>query len=268
MNSHTRWMTGLGLAAAGVIGGMAIAAPHGLTGYFHRFSFEAGTATNTARHTSNVQRNSPNGAFSGFGGMRGGRSGGTRARFDGMMGNTQHAMGYVGSGGNGMMGQASGSVWTPAQVKALVHNSEQGVTINRATNTITYHQSHDLLVPLAAPASLHVKGMQWEIDGLINPKVVVPQGAQVKVALVNEDQGYMHGFEVTTAHPPFAEMAMAQGSVAFSGGFVMPILPETSQGQYHHRSTQFTASRIGSYYYICPVPGHAAQGMAGQFVVN
>ncbi len=268
MNSHTRWMTGLGLAAAGVIGGMAIAAPHGLTGYFHGLSFEAGTATNTARHIPNVRPNSPNEAFSGFGGMRGGRSGGTRARFDGMMGNTQHAMGYVGSGGSGMMGQVSGVVWTPAQVKALVQNSEQGVTINRATNTITYHQSHDLLVPLAAPASLHLKGMQWEIDGLINPKVVVPQGAQVKVALVNEDQGYMHGFEVTTANPPFAEMAMAQGSVAFSGGFVMPILPETSQGQYHHRSTQFTASRIGSYYYICPVPGHAAQGMAGQFVVN
>ena len=268
MKSHTKWMTGLGITA-GVIGGMVIAAPHGLTGRASGLFFEAGTAKNMAHHASNAQRNSPNGAYSGFGSMMGnGSSYGTRSRFDGMMGNTHRAMGYVGPGGSEMMGQASGSLWTFGQVKALVQKSEQGVTINRATNTITYHQPHDLLVPLAAPASLHLKGMQWEIDGLINPKIVVPQGAQVSVDLVNEDQGYMHGFEVTTAHPPFADMVMAQGSVAFSGGVVMPILPETFQGQYHHRSTQFTASRAGSYYYICPVPGHAAQGMAGQFVVH
>ncbi len=165
------------------------------------------------------------------------------------------------------MGAASGSVWTPAQVAKLVQQSEHGVTIDRTTNTITYHSTQDLLVPLAAPAALHIKGMQWEIDGLINPKVVVPQGAQITVDLVNADQGYMHGFEVTTARPPFREMAMMQGPAAFSGAFIMPILPETSQGQYH-RSTQFTATKAGTYSYICPVPGHAAQGMAGQFVVS
>lgn len=183
-----------------------------------------------------------------------------------MMGGSTGTMGYVGSGASGMMASASGSVWTPAHVAALVRQSEQGVTIDRVTNTITYHGTHDLLVPLAAPAALHLKGMQWEIDGLINPTVVVPHGAQMTVDLVNADQGYMHGFEVTKAAPPFQEMAMMQGSPAFSGSFVMPILPETRQGQYH-RSTQFTAAAAGTYHYICPVPGHAAQGMAGRFVV-
>ena len=101
------------------------------------------------------------------------------------------------------MGAVSGSVWTPAHVAKLVQQSEQGAIIDRTTNTITYPSMQDLLVPLAAPAALHSKGMQWEIDGLINPKVVVPQGAQITVDVVNADQGYMHGFEVTTARPPF-----------------------------------------------------------------
>lgn len=250
-------VVGLGLLAAGTIGGVAFAATHG-----------------SALSTSTPQSVPQSGSLGRFSAMMGGAGAGSSSGFSGMMasamnqymGNTHAAMGYVGSGGGGMMGAASGSVWTPAQVAKLVQQSEQGVTIDRTTNTITYHSTQDLLVPLAAPAALHIKGMQWEIDGLINPKVVVPQGAQITVDLVNADQGYMHGFEVTTARPPFREMAMMQGPAAFSGAFIMPILPETSQGQYH-RSTQFTATTAGTYYYICPVPGHAAQGMAGQFVV-
>ena len=170
-------------------------------------------------------------------------------------------------GAGGMMGGALGSVWTPSKVSALVKQSEKGVTLNKTTNTITYHSRHVLLVPLAAPAALHVSGMQWEIDGLINPTVVIPKGAHVTVDLVNADQGYMHGFEITTAEPPFIRMAMGQGSIAFARAFVMPIPPETTQGQYH-RSTQFAASKAGTYYYICPVPGHAAAGMAGRFIVK
>ncbi|NMP21565.1 hypothetical protein [Sulfobacillus harzensis] len=249
-----RWSglaVGLGLMAAGTVGGVAWAAAHG---------------TSVRPATSGAV--SPGGSGASMSAMMGGGStGGMAAAMNQYMGNTHAVMGYVGSGGSGMMAAASGSVWTPGHVAALVQQSERGVTIDRATNTITYHNTQDLLVPLAAPAALHLPGMQWEIDGLINPTVVVPQGAHVTVDLVNADQGYMHGFEVTKATPPFQEMAMMQGTAAFSGSFVMPILPETSQGQYH-RSTQFTAATAGTYHYICPVPGHAAHGMVGQFVVS
>ncbi len=248
-----RWgglTVGLGLLAVGALGGVAFAATH---------SAMVGTT------------GSPMGDGGGLSTMMGGSTSG----FDGKMastmnqymGNTHAVMGAVGPGAGGMMGTASGSVWTPAHVAALVRQSEQGVTIDRVTNTITYHGTHDLLVPLAAPAALHLSGMQWEIDGLINPTVVVRNGAQVTVDLVNADRGYMHGFAVTKASPPFHEMAMMQGTAAFSGSFIMPILPETSQGQYH-RSTQFAATTAGTYHYICPVPGHAAHGMAGKFVVS
>lgn len=239
---------GLGLLTIGAFGGVAFAATQGT----HASSAPAGRMTNNNA------------------GMMGGTGNGSVGGMDSAMnqsGHTSGIMGAVGSGAGGMMGAASGSTWTPAQVAALVRQSEQGVTIDRATNTITYHRANDLLVPLAAPAALHLKGMQWEIDGLINPTVVVPQGAHMTVDLVNADQGYMHGFEVTTATPPFQEMAMMQGSPAFPGSLVMPILPETTQGQYH-RSTEFTAATAGTYHYICPVPGHAAHGMAGRFVVS
>ncbi len=242
---------GLGLLAAGAIGGVAFAATRGVA---------VGTTAGGGGGVSAMMGGSGAGSASGFGGMM-------ASAMNQYMGNTHAVMGDVRSGTGGMMGAASGSVWTSAHVAALVQQSEQGVTIDRATNTITYHGTHDLLVPLAAPAALHLPGMQWEIDGLINPTVVVPRGAQVTVDLVNADQGYMHGFEVTNAAPPFQEMAMMQGSGAFPGSFVMPILPETSQGQYH-RSTQFTAATAGTYHYICPVPGHAAHGMAGTFVVS
>ncbi|MDA8207284.1 MAG: hypothetical protein M0Z36_14575 [Thermaerobacter sp.] len=249
MQKRSGLIVGIGLLVVGALGGVALAATGSATS-------EAPAATPIV---GAMMGGSSRGGLSGFGGMM-------ASAMNPYMGNTHAVMGDVGFGGN-MMGTASGSVWTSAQVSALVQKSERGVTIDRVTNTITYHSSHDLVVPLAAPAALHLPGMQWEIDGLINPTVVVPRGARVTVDLVNADQGYMHGFEVTKATPPFQEMAMMQGTAAFPGAFVMPILPETSHGQYH-RSTQFTAATAGTYHYICPVPGHAAHGMAGQFVVS
>lgn len=256
------WVVGVGLLAAGTIGGVAFAATLGSDGVTPGPSAaQAGVWKNFQAMRGGVGSQMRNEAFSGFGGMM-------ASDMNQYRGDTHAAMGAVGTGGGEIMGTASGSLWTPGQVTARVQQSEHGVTIDRATNTITYHSLHDRLVLLAAPAVLHLSGMQWEIDGLINPKIVVPRGAQVTVDLVNADQGYRHGFEVTTAAPPFNEMAMMQGGgAAFAGAFIMPIRPETSQGQYHG-STRFTAATAGTYHYICPVPGHAAQGMAGLLVVG
>ena len=175
------------------------------------------------------------------------------------------ASGTASGSAQGMMGAASGSRWTTAHVTTLVHNSERDVTIDRTTNTITYHADHVVLVPLAAPQAL--PGMRWEIDGLVDPRVVVPAGAHVTVDLVNEDPGYLHGFLVTTAHPPFGDMAMMQGTMPFANALIMPIAPPTGAG-FAHATTTFIAAAAGTYAYICPVPGHAAHGMAGRLVVT
>lgn len=171
--------------------------------------------------------------------------------------------GYVGSMQSPMtsMGVTISRI-TGAHLTALVRSSERGGVINRATNSLTYTASPVMIVALAAPTALRRPGLQWEIDGRINPTVIVPSHASVTVAVVNADKGYMHGFEVTTARPPFAWDAMRQGNLAFSGGFVHPLLPE-SHGTFSLQRTTFRTTNSDTYEYICPVPGHAQHGMAG-----
>lgn len=77
----------------------------------------------------------------------------------------------------------------------------------------------------------------------------------------------MHGFDLTRSAPPFGWMAMMQAPPALPGSFIMPIPPETTNGQYM-ASTAFTASQPGTYYYLCPVPGHAQRGMFGKLVIR
>lgn len=255
---------GLGLLAVGVVGGASVAVT--------RFPVHPGATIGQGSRSTSTAAPAPGVVGKdglGFGTMVGsaGTGGMMSSAMNAFTGNTRAAMGFVGNRSGGMMGAAGRQLLTHSQVNALVHQGEQGATINHATHTITYHTHQVLLVPLAAPAALHLRGMQWEINGVINPTIVVPHGARITVDLVNADQGYLHGFEVTSARPPFSEWAMMQGRAAFSGSFIMPIAPETPQGQWI-ASTQFDASRPGTYYYICPVPGHAAKGMVGSFVVG
>lgn len=234
---------GIGLIVIGIVGATAV-----------------GLST-TPTPTKSISGKSKTSLNSTYTNMARNRSGGNNGNTNGI-----RPMGRVGSRSNSMMGSNANRL-SSAQVNVLVKHSEQGVKINHKANTITYTSSQVSIVPLAAPVALNIPGMQWEIDGLINPTVVVPKGAAVKINLINADKGYMHGFEVTTASPPFREMAMGQGSGTFSSSFIMPILPENASGQ-ASRSTQFNATTSGTYHYICPVPGHAALGMAGKFIVS
>ncbi|MDA8064657.1 MAG: plastocyanin/azurin family copper-binding protein [Thermaerobacter sp.] len=190
------------------------------------------------------------GDFLGNGGMMGGEGG-----YGGMMGGM---LGGYGANGRNLLGNS--------QLTALVRRGEQGAKLDAKTDTVTYTGSSVTLVALASP---HGKpNMTWEIDGLVNPTVRVNPGARVKVELVNTDWGYLHGFELTTTPPPYPFMAMMGINNDF---LVMPLPPRTSKdlatAQYYTRSSSFTAAS-GTYYYICPVPGHAAAGMFGKLVVG
>jgi rusticyanin len=165
----------------------------------------------------------------------------------------------------GGAGNGSGTI-TYASLTTLVSRGEQGASINKKANTATYGGQSVTLVALASP---HGKpNMTWEIDGLVNPTVVVQPGTKVDVVLVNTDRGYMHGFELTTTPPPYPHMAMAAVEDNF---FLMPLPQRTAQNtaaaSYHTRSGSFTAA-LGTYHYLCQVPGHAAAGMFGTLVVQ
>ncbi len=186
------------------------------------------------------------------GGMMGGGVGG-------MMGGGATMMGGTGS--------ANGSTRiSAASVAALVRQGETGARIDRAADTITYRGRTALVVALASPHG--APNMTWEIDGLVNPTIRIPAGTRVTVDLVNTDWGYWHGFELTPTPPPYPDMAM----MGIANQFLLMPLPErTTQNlataQYATRSGRFTATR-GTYYYLCPVPGHAQQGMYGKLVIS
>ena len=178
----------------------------------------------------------------------------------GMMGDG--AMGSSMTGGDG----ASGGAITNASLAALVSRGEQGASIDPTANTVTYMGQTVTLVALASP---HGKpNMTWEIDGLVNPTVVVQPAAQLDLVLVNTDWGYMHGFELTTTPPPYPYMAMAGVADSF---FLMPLPPRTAKdtatATYYTRSASFTTA-AGTSRYLCPVPGHAAMGMFGTLIVG
>ena len=179
------------------------------------------------------------------------------------------ASGMMGGGSaGGMMGSGygAGRLVNHAGLAAAVRQGTLGATIDHQTNTVTYAGGAVLLVALASPHGQ--PNMTWEIDGLVNPTVVVRPGARVTVDLVNTDWGYMHGFELTATPPPYPFMAM----MGIANTFLLMPLPERTAkdlatAQYYTSTRSFTAVR-GTYYYLCPVPGHAQQGMYGKLVIS
>ena len=196
-----------------------------------------------------------------LGGMVFNRSGGS---FGSMM-----SGGMMGSGSSGMMGGGMMNDATPpnmsamnnSQLQQLVQQGEVGAIINKTAKTVAYTETNVSLVVLASPHG--VPNMTWEIDGLVNPTITIPANATVHVTLVNPDWGYMHGFEITTTPPPYSQMPM----MSINNDFLLPPLPQrTTQSlataKYDSRSGQLNL-HAGIYYYLCPVPGHAKQGMYG-----
>jgi nitrite reductase (NO-forming) len=88
-------------------------------------------------------------------------------------------------------------------------------------------------------------GVGGTIEGQVNPKLVVPEGAVVQITMVNGD-GALHDVVV----PDFggaSEQIAAKGS---SSTFV------------------FKADKAGEFAYFCSVPGHRQAGMEGLLVVG
>ncbi|MHB8293370.1 MAG: sulfocyanin-like copper-binding protein [Acidimicrobiales bacterium] len=212
-------------------------------------------ATGGSAPTSASSRSSPAPAVGPIGGG-GGTGGGGAAGGSAMMGGR----------GSDIARGARGGLVPASRVQALAAQAAHAAT--RSGHTLTYHSNKVTLVALGAPGNR--PGMYWQIDGVDGPRgptVSVPAGATVTVDFADGDPGHPHGFELTTAAPPYNRMAMAQGSVAAPGAFIMPVPPP--QGNLWYAATiTFQAPSPGTYHIICPVPGHAKQGMWATFVVR
>ena len=90
-----------------------------------------------------------------------------------------------------------------------------------------------------------------------NPDVVVNSGDEVTITTNNVGMSF-HAFGVVSNADDFNSVVFDSAIAAATN----PLKPGESG------STTFTAGAPGTYYYICTVPGHALQGMVGNFIVE
>ena len=90
-----------------------------------------------------------------------------------------------------------------------------------------------------------------------NPEIRVNSGDEVTITSNNLGQSF-HSFGVVTNPEDFNSIVWDSEIASMSN----PLKP--GEGG----SVTFTAGAPGTYYYICTVPGHAIQGMQGNFIVE
>ncbi len=134
--------------------------------------------------------------------------------------------------------------------------------VDRGANTLRFTGGAAELTIVASPPN--GTDMAFRVAGMENPTIEVTRGAQVTVHFVNGDNDSAHGWLLLD--PVVTVGKQPHGPRAFAGSFA-PILGDpTSAGQADETVT-FTATAAGTYRYECPLPGHAAMGMQGGFVV-
>jgi len=118
--------------------------------------------------------------------------------------------------------------------------------------------SHDLTLDFVESSDFRTLAFNAlpEEDGH-NPDVKVNSGDEVTITSNNLGKSF-HAFGVVTNPEDFNSIVMDSAIAAATN----PLKP--GEGG----SVTFTAGAPGTYYYICTVPGHALQGMVGNFIIE
>ncbi|QSO51374.1 hypothetical protein JZ785_21510 [Alicyclobacillus curvatus] len=153
---------------------------------------------------------------------------------------------------------------TPAETTTAINDSLTNATINKTNNSVTYTGTDVKIVVLAAPQGQENK---FVVGGLTNPTIYIAKGATVEMRLVNEDLKLPHGLAITSAQPPYESVGIFQQTGIYTGSLISPI-PWATDTAYPTDVTVFTASKAGTFYYVCQVPTHAENGMYGKVVIN
>ncbi|MBS2132177.1 hypothetical protein KEX41_28750 (plasmid) [Burkholderia thailandensis] len=157
------------------------------------------------------------------------------------------------------------------QVQAFIRDGNRDGKVDVKSNTIVYG-TPEVTINMIAVQPGH-DDQTFEVRGLTDPTLTLPVGTVIHLNLVNMDFGdnMEHGLIVTTSPPPYPYMS----TMAIGSGLarVMPLLPWRSekalqQATYAELSTTFVARERGTYWYVCPTPQHAQEGMFGKFVVR
>jgi rusticyanin len=178
-----------------------------------------------------------------------------------MMGTSRDPGKIMGS----LFANAPGTRVSPAQAATLGRQIPAGATVSSAGHRITFSGTTVRLVVLASPAG--GPDETFRIAGMVNPAITVKAGARVSIEVINADPDTAHGLVITAGQAGSSSMPMMTASPAFTGSAVWFLGNPTSAGM-HAATLSFTASTPGTYRYLCPVPGHAQEGMTGTFTVN
>ncbi len=179
--------------------------------------------------------------------------------------------GMMGTGGTDpgtvmgtLFASAPGPRISPAAARQLGGQVPAGASIDRAARTITFTTTNVSLAVLASPS---MPAESFRIAGMTDPSVIVPAGAHVTIELINADDDMAHGLVIMPAGAARSDMPMMTAAPAFTGSALWFLGKPTAAGM-HAGTLAFTAATPGSYQYLCPVPGHAREGMAGTFTVR
>jgi len=164
-----------------------------------------------------------------------------------------------------LFANAPGSRVSAVRAAQLGSQVPAGATLDRAANRITFTGATVRLTVLASPAG--GPDETFRIAGLTDPAIAVPAGAQVSIEVINADPDTAHGLVITVGGVTSSSMPMVTARPAFPGSAVWFLGNPTTTGM-HAATLSFTATKAGSYRYLCPVPGHAQEGMTGAFTVS
>lgn len=174
--------------------------------------------------------------------------------------------------GGGMVGGYAGEDTRPvsyAQADQLLEKNKAAAQVDKAKNQVTF-TGQNIEIAMAA-VQPNFPDTTFEVAGLVDPTIVVPAGASVKLDFVNMDYGggMNHGVVITSDAPPYPVFSMMGAPETLVG---IPVLPprqleNASQSQYLESATTFQVPAPGIYYYLCQYYDHAQKGMYGRFVV-
>ncbi|NON61768.1 plastocyanin/azurin family copper-binding protein [Acidianus sp. RZ1] len=118
------------------------------------------------------------------------------------------------------------------------------------------------------PSFAHAQHNVFVIYNLINPTLIIPQGATVHITLINLDAGDYHNLAITPIPPPYPYYAMMSIRMNILG--MTPLLPYANYATGNAYSFSFTVTfqHLGTFYYVCEYPGHAEMGMYGEIEVT
>jgi hypothetical protein len=161
-----------------------------------------------------------------------------------------------------LFGGAPGPHVSAAQAAALGSQVPTGARVTEAGNSIAFTSGTVRLVIVASSSG---SDGTFRVAGLVNPRIIVPAGARIIIQLVNVGPDTAHGL-VVTAEDTVSPMPMMTAQPAFAGSALWFLGSPMSAG-IHEGTLAFTATTPGTYQYLCPIPGHAREGMTGTFMV-